>query len=79
MRIRFSTRLFPVVYEITDAPPQLVNDGDEMMIAFDLTNVRGGRHAALMIRPDEIDRLYAARQRLGSSPVAPAHSGGPSK
>ena len=78
MRIRFSTRPLPVIYEIADTPPQLVNEGDETMIAFDLTNVRGGRHAALMIRPDEIERLYAATRRLGSPRIAPAHFG-PSK
>ena len=79
MRIRFSTRPLPVVYEIADAPPQLVNEGDETMIAFDLTNVRGGCHAALMIRPDEIDRLYAAKRRLSTPPAAPSYSDSPSK
>ena len=59
MLIRISTLTGAVAYEIADTPPRLVSEGGETFVAVSLTNLRSGGHAELMLRPDEIDRLYA--------------------
>jgi hypothetical protein len=64
MLIRISTLTGAVAYEIADTPLQLVSERGETFVAVSLTNVRSGGHAELMLRPNEIDQLYAGRRKL---------------
>jgi hypothetical protein len=64
--IKMSARVGPVAYELTDIPPRLV-DGDDGItyISYTLRNARlEGQQISIMMAPDEIDRLYAAKQKL---------------
>jgi hypothetical protein len=61
-----SARVGPVAYELTDIPPRLV-DGDDRIsyIAYTLRDARAeSQRISIMMAPDEIDRLYAAKQKL---------------
>jgi hypothetical protein len=64
MIIRTSPLTGPLTYDLVE-DPRLVDDYGQTFITCTLRNVRSkSQEATVMLTPEEVDRLYAARRNL---------------